>query len=85
MAQQQAEAARVAAEQEAARVAAEQKAAADAEAARLAAREANQGTSVYYKNCDAVRAAGAAPIRRDDPGYGSHLDRDGDGEGCGSD
>jgi hypothetical protein len=37
---------------------------------------------VYYKNCAAVRAAGAAPIRRGDPGYASHLDRDGDGVGC---
>lgn len=38
--------------------------------------------SVYYANCAAVRAAGAAPIRRGQPGYGSHLDRDGDGIGC---
>lgn len=40
------------------------------------------GGSVYYKNCTAVRAAGADPIRRDDPGYGRHLDRDGDGVAC---
>ncbi|MFI5497003.1 excalibur calcium-binding domain-containing protein [Actinoplanes sp. NPDC051859] len=45
----------------------------------------DQPESVYYKNCDAVRAAGKAPIRRGDPGYGRHLDRDGDGQGCGSD
>lgn len=38
--------------------------------------------SVYYKNCDAVRAAGAAPIKRGQPGYAKHLDRDGDGVGC---
>ncbi|MEV1043782.1 excalibur calcium-binding domain-containing protein [Streptomyces sp. NPDC049916] len=37
---------------------------------------------VSYENCDAVRAAGAAPIRSGDPGYGRHLDRDGDGVGC---
>ncbi|MEU0391282.1 excalibur calcium-binding domain-containing protein [Streptomyces sp. NPDC006208] len=37
---------------------------------------------VSYTNCDAVRAAGAGPIRTGDPGYGSHLDRDGDGVGC---
>lgn len=37
---------------------------------------------VSYANCAAVRAAGAAPIHRGDPGYGSHLDRDGDGVGC---
>ncbi|MFZ2750235.1 MAG: excalibur calcium-binding domain-containing protein, partial [Propioniciclava sp.] len=35
-----------------------------------------------YKNCDAVRAAGKAPIRRGEPGYDKHLDRDGDGIGC---
>ncbi len=37
---------------------------------------------VYYKNCDAVRAAGAAPIYQGQPGYASHLDRDKDGIGC---
>jgi Excalibur calcium-binding domain len=35
-----------------------------------------------YANCSQARAAGAAPVRRGDPGYGSHLDRDGDGVGC---
>lgn len=35
-----------------------------------------------FPNCAAARAAGAAPVRRGDPGYGSHLDRDGDGVGC---
>lgn len=39
-------------------------------------------TSVYYANCSEVRAAGAAPIRRGDPGYSSKLDRDGDGIAC---
>lgn len=39
-------------------------------------------TSAYYKNCDAVRAAGADPIRTGDPGYSRKLDRDGDGVGC---
>ncbi|WP_234321936.1 excalibur calcium-binding domain-containing protein [Streptomyces xanthophaeus] len=38
--------------------------------------------SVSYKNCTAARAAGAAPVRRGDPGYGRHLDRDGDGVAC---
>jgi hypothetical protein len=37
---------------------------------------------VYFKNCDAARAAGAAPVHRGDPGYARHLDRDGDGVGC---
>lgn len=39
-------------------------------------------SSVYYPNCAAVRAAGAAPIRTGDPGYSSKLDRDGDGVAC---
>ncbi|VXC05240.1 Excalibur domain-containing protein [Arthrobacter sp. 9V] len=38
--------------------------------------------AVYYPNCAAVRAAGAAPIHISQPGYGKHLDRDGDGWGC---
>ncbi|WP_231635499.1 excalibur calcium-binding domain-containing protein [Novosphingobium sp. ST904] len=29
-----------------------------------------------------ARSAGAAPVRRGAPGYGRHLDRDGDGVGC---
>ncbi|MFJ9109193.1 excalibur calcium-binding domain-containing protein [Streptomyces sp. NPDC102283] len=40
------------------------------------------GGSTSYANCTAVRNAGAAPIRTGDPGYGRHLDRDGDGVGC---
>lgn len=35
-----------------------------------------------FVNCSAARAAGATPVRRGDPGYGGHLDRDGDGVGC---
>ncbi|MFK0020947.1 excalibur calcium-binding domain-containing protein [Streptomyces sp. NPDC090798] len=33
------------------------------------------GDCVYYENC-------AAPVHVGDPGYGRHLDRDGDGVGC---
>ena len=40
------------------------------------------GKTAPFENCDAARAAGAAPVRADDPGYGKHLDRDGDGVGC---
>ncbi len=40
------------------------------------------GGGVYYRNCSAARAAGAAPIYAGQPGYGSHLDRDGDGKAC---
>ena len=35
-----------------------------------------------YRNCSEARAADAAPVRRGQPGYGSHLDRDEDGIGC---
>jgi endonuclease YncB( thermonuclease family) len=35
-----------------------------------------------YANCSEVRAAGAAPLRLGDAGYGTHLDRDGDGIAC---
>lgn len=35
-----------------------------------------------FANCTAARAAGAAPVYRGTPGYGKHLDRDGDGIGC---
>ncbi|GAB79156.1 Excalibur calcium-binding domain-containing protein [Austwickia chelonae] len=38
--------------------------------------------SVYYKNCDEARRAGAAPLHRGDPGYRPGLDRDGDGTAC---
>ena len=51
-------------------------------AAAPAAPAAPAPSSTYYKNCDAVRAAGADPVRAGDPGYAGHLDRDGDGVGC---
>lgn len=38
--------------------------------------------SEAYPNCTAARAAGAAPVHPDEPGYGPHLDRDNDGVGC---
>nr|WP_239565536.1 excalibur calcium-binding domain-containing protein [Brevibacillus fulvus] len=41
-----------------------------------------QTTPVVYKNCSAVRAAGAAPLRAGEPGYSRKLDRDGDGIAC---
>lgn len=81
--EQDEEAARVAEEQrqqeEAVRAAAEQQK--QEEAAAAAATE-TQASNVYYKNCSAVRAAGAAPIRVGESGYSRKLDRDGDGIGC---
>ncbi|MEB4613430.1 excalibur calcium-binding domain-containing protein [Leucobacter sp. M11] len=41
-----------------------------------------QAPAAYYQNCTAARNAGAAPVYSGDPGYGRHLDRDGDGVGC---
>lgn len=35
-----------------------------------------------YANCSAARADGRSNIRRGEPGYGSHLDRDDDGVAC---
>lgn len=42
----------------------------------------NNNEDITYANCTAVREAGAAPITKNDPGYSSKLDRDGDGVGC---
>lgn len=39
-------------------------------------------SDMYDTNCDAVRAAGKAPLYRGQPGYRSGLDRDGDGKAC---
>jgi hypothetical protein len=40
------------------------------------------GGDVFYRNCGDARARGAAPLRRDDPGYRPSLDGDGDGIAC---
>ena len=40
------------------------------------------GGNGAFPNCAAARAAGAAPITAGHPGYGPHLDRDGDGIAC---
>jgi hypothetical protein len=50
-------------------------------AAALPAAPAASG-AVHYANCDAVRAAGAAPIHAGDPGWQQKFDRDKDGVGC---
>ncbi len=42
----------------------------------------DDSNSAYYENCTAAKSAGAAPLHRGEPGYGSHLDRDGDGTAC---
>ena len=47
----------------------------------MAARDAVE-QSVHYSGCHEVRAAGKAPLHRGDPGYGEHMDGDGDGVAC---
>ncbi|MFK7842671.1 MAG: DUF1294 domain-containing protein [Sphingorhabdus sp.] len=47
------------------------------QAANFAARD-----MTYYPNCDWARDAGAAPIRRGEPGYRGALDADHDGIAC---
>ncbi|WP_329070098.1 thermonuclease family protein [Amycolatopsis sp. NBC_01480] len=42
----------------------------------------DNSSSVYYKNCTAAKAAGAAPLYVGEPGYRKALDRDGDGVAC---
>ncbi|NQH33217.1 excalibur calcium-binding domain-containing protein [Streptococcus suis] len=66
---------------------AEERAAAQAQAAAQSQGQIHgfaqaPASNVYYPNCKAARAAGAAPVYQGQPGYGSHLDRDGDGIGC---
>ena len=37
---------------------------------------------VYYPTCAAAGTVRATPIRQGEPGYGRHLDRNGDGVAC---
>ena len=41
-----------------------------------------QVPGVYYRNCAEARAAGNTPLYRGQPGYGEHMDGDGDGVAC---
>ncbi|HKC02819.1 MAG TPA: excalibur calcium-binding domain-containing protein [Sphingomicrobium sp.] len=50
--------------------------------ASSALRAVSSNSRREFANCAQARAAGAAPVRAGDPGYGRHLDRDGDGVGC---
>lgn len=94
VAAEQAAAAKAAADQAAADQAAAAQAAAAQAARDAAARQAAQApapapaavapapAAAPFANCTAARAAGAAPVYAGTPGYGTHLDRDGDGIGC---
>lgn len=89
---------KAAADKAAADKAAADQAAADAAAAKLAAEQAaaqqavpqapaqqaapQAPASVYYANCAAAKAAGAAPLYAGQAGYSTSLDRDRDGVAC---
>lgn len=80
---------KAAADAAAAQAAAQAKADADAAAAKAQQDQAQARlvqppapSTVYYANCTAARAAGAAPIYRGQPGYRPALDRDNDGIAC---
>ncbi|MEJ3653696.1 excalibur calcium-binding domain-containing protein [Actinomycetes bacterium KLBMP 9759] len=50
--------------------------------AKAPEREDDEPAAAFYKNCDAVKAAGRAPLRAGEPGYSTKLDRDRDGVAC---
>lgn len=81
---EEAEAAKKAAEEQATQ---EQAAQAQQQAEQQAQQQQQQAQQqapqdVYYPNCAAARAAGAAPLYQGQPGYSTKLDRDGDGVAC---
>lgn len=47
-----------------------------------AARPSPDAATVHYAGCDEVRAAGAAPLHRGQPGYREDMDGDDDGIAC---
>jgi hypothetical protein len=81
---QQAAAEQAAAAQAAAQAAAEQAArdAAARQAVPAPAPAAPAPSSVYYANCAAAKAAGAAPLYAGQPGYRPAMDGDSDGVAC---
>ncbi len=46
------------------------------------ARRRSVEQSAYYAGCNAVRAAGKAPLYAGQPGYRAEMDGDGDGVAC---
>ncbi|MEG3167635.1 excalibur calcium-binding domain-containing protein [Sphingomonas sp. LB3N6] len=43
---------------------------------------AGSESAIFYSGCREVRAAGAAPLHRGQPGYRAGMDGDGDGIAC---
>jgi endonuclease YncB( thermonuclease family) len=54
----------------------------ESEESRPVARAAARPDGVFYRNCDAARAAGVAPIYRGQAGYRPEMDGDSDGVAC---
>ncbi|SKC80878.1 GmrSD restriction endonuclease domain-containing protein [Krasilnikoviella flava] len=54
----------------------------DTGSAETGSDDATSETQAPFASCAEARDAGAAPVRRGDPGYSSRLDGDGDGVGC---
>lgn len=52
------------------------------ETARPGRTTAKGGSDIYFYNCNAARAAGAAPLYAGEPGYRIEMDGDGDGIAC---
>ena len=48
----------------------------------MPSRGGGSGNARTFNNCTEAWNAGAAPLRRGDPGYSADLDRDGDGVAC---
>jgi hypothetical protein len=44
--------------------------------------ESVEPSQKIYTDCDQVRAEGAWPLYRGEPGFNAHLDRNGDGIAC---
>ena len=55
---------------------------ATAPAETIEAVEAEPAGDVHYPGCDAVRAAGLAPLYEGQPGYSEEMDGDLDGIAC---
>ena len=49
---------------------------------RQAPAQTKKKNNVSYANCTEARRAGVSNIRRGQPGYAQHLDRDNDGLAC---
>lgn len=52
------------------------------QASRNLGRERAPQLGDYFSGCDDARAAGTAPIYRDEPGYRTEMDGDSDGVAC---